>query len=165
MITTNANGQYFLMNPPELIIGNVTMRNQLFKIFLDDPFYAGCFNITDVSLLGSPTVIDNIPGKFYCSISILKRFMYMICNTRLCSTVQEWSKKNICIERFWLLLSWWNALHKLILQWWLHKILCSWWGKNHEIITKKIFWLLRMWTWLDKIWRQLLQESWERSWS
>ena len=79
MITTNANGQYFLMNPPELIIGNVTMRNQLFKIFLDDPFYAGCFNITDVSLLGSPTAIDNIPGKFYCSIFILKRFIISGC--------------------------------------------------------------------------------------
>ena len=28
----------------------------------DDPYHAGCFKVTDDSLLGSPTEVEDIPG-------------------------------------------------------------------------------------------------------
>ena len=38
------------------------MLDKFSPTFSDEPFNAGCFNITDDSLLGSPTSVDNIPG-------------------------------------------------------------------------------------------------------
>ena len=43
-----ASGQYLSMNPPEMIV--------------DDIYNAGCFEITDFSLLGERSEFDNVAG-------------------------------------------------------------------------------------------------------
>ena len=62
--TNRAEGQYLLVNPPELIVGKLVLHflctNHI--KFLDEPFDAGCFNVSD-SILGESTTIPNLGGK------------------------------------------------------------------------------------------------------
>ena len=72
IISEKSSGQFLTLNPPELVVGisivHFTTRTNSYIMYLknfntsDEPFNAGCFNITDDSLLGSPTSVDNIPG-------------------------------------------------------------------------------------------------------